>query len=144
MKWTEEMIREEIKRLDAVTGLNGQKLPIRMGRAKTEVGSLVLLDKEPVCFRFSRCFFEHPDFARKSAVETIRHEYAHYMDVCRQGTSRHDKQWEDCCFIIGLIPEREFSPLMNMIYLANERGVSVVDVALKGVPFAAKKNTPAA
>ena len=33
---------------------------------------------------------------------------------------------------------------MNMIYLANERGVSVVDVALKGVPFAAKKNTPAA
>ena len=144
MRWTENMILEEIKRLDAITGLNGQRLPIRMSRAKTEVGSLVILDKEPLYFRFSRYYFNHPDFARKSAIETIRHEYAHYMDICRRGKSCHDKQWEDCCIRIGLIPEREFSPFINMVYLANERGVSMVDIALKGMPFAAKKNTPAA
>lgn len=93
--WTEEMIREEMRKLDERTGLHGSELPIVFGTAKTRVGGLGVRDGKPSYFRFSRHYFDSPDFAHGSAMEVITHEYAHYMDVCRRGrvitarTGRH-------------------------------------------------------
>lgn len=119
--WTEEMIREEMRKLDEKTGLHGSELPIRFGKAKTSLACLVARDGKPDYFRFSRYYFDSPDFARGSAVETICHEYAHYMDVCRRGTSDHGKHWKACCEEIYDELNRCFNPLLNVFRLSIER-----------------------
>lgn len=108
-RWTEERIREEIARLDALTGLNGRALPILFSRAKRALGEFAHNGKQPVRFRFSRLRFEEPDFPDESAKDVIRHEYAHYMDFVRNGSTSHGPRWKACCREIGTPPERLFN-----------------------------------
>jgi len=109
-RWTEERIRAEIARLDAQTGLNGRALPILFSRAQKTLGEFAHNGRQPVRFRFSRLRFEAPDFPDESARDVIRHEYAHYMDFMRNGSTSHGPKWKACCREIGAPPERLFNP----------------------------------
>ena len=60
-------------------------------------------------FRFSLRWFEDPGWTEQSAIDTIRHEYAHYMDHMLNDHTRpphHGPKWKACCRAIGAIPER--------------------------------------
>ena len=76
--WTETAIRKEFARLDAKTGLKGATLPISFGNAKCTLGSYSSAGGG--AFRFSRHYFDDPLWPIEEALDTIRHEYAHYMD----------------------------------------------------------------
>ena len=102
--WNENRIRDELKRLDTKTGLNGAELPIKLGSAKTRLGSF---RAEPTMgFRFSKVWFHNPEWSEEAALDVIRHEYAHYMTWMLYKTCRHDKQWKECCAAIGAKPTR--------------------------------------
>lgn len=112
MNWTEEAIRAEIRRLDEKTGLHGATLPIVIGRAKTVLGTFsvkaVRLSgktvRVPRQFTFSGYFFHHPEFPDSMAQDTIRHEYAHYMDFVLYGQLAHGKTFRVCCQTVGACP----------------------------------------
>ena len=76
--WNEAAIRKEFARLDAKTGLKGATLPISFSNAKCTLGSYSSAGGG--AFRFSRHYFDDPLWPIEEALDTIRHEYAHYMD----------------------------------------------------------------
>ncbi len=112
MNWTEETIRAEIRRLDEITGLHGATLPIVIGRAKTVLGAFSVkavrlrgkIVRVPRQFTFSGYFFRHPAFSDAMAQDTIRHEYAHYMDFVLYGQLAHGKTFRACCQTVGAYP----------------------------------------
>ena len=108
--WTEEAIRNEIRKLDAKTGLSGADLPIYICKKlqKKALGAFVH-NEEQICFAFSRFYFDDPNFLDEEAINVIRHEYAHYMKHVLYGPRRrsqrmHDEEWIICCNEIGAIP----------------------------------------
>ena len=105
--WNEAAIRKEFARLDAKTGLKGAKLPITFGNAKGTLGSFSAADGG--VFRFSRHYFDDPLWPVESALDTIRHEYAHYMDHMLYGNLGHGASWKKCCLEVGALPIRCYS-----------------------------------
>ncbi|MBQ4045894.1 MAG: SprT-like domain-containing protein [Lachnospiraceae bacterium] len=97
--WNEESIRQELRRLDHITGLHGAELPITFGKARSQLGSFHIDPKKrkPKKFHFSLFYFANPEWSRESALETIQHEYAHYMDYILYGQSGHGTTWRMCC-----------------------------------------------
>lgn len=89
--WDEERIREEFKKLDSITGLHGADLPITFGKAKHTLGCFYIdtINKKPKKFHFSLFYFGNPKWSEASALDVIRHEYAHYMDYMFNGNSSH-------------------------------------------------------
>ena len=74
--WDEEAIRKEMERLDALTGLSGAKLPIKLTDGEHVIGCYHG-DKDGR-FTFSKKYFFDPDWAEEEALDTIRHEYGTY------------------------------------------------------------------
>ena len=103
-KWTEHAIREELAKLDKKTGLCGAKLPIRLNRAKNTLGSFSSADGGS--FQFSNYYFQDPNWPVEEALDTIRHEYAHYMEFTLYGHGGHGPTWKLCCDEIGAVPVR--------------------------------------
>lgn len=109
--WTEERIREEFRRLDDRTGLSGAGLPIKFGRSKSRMAAFIRPGKSGwMYFYFSVHWFHDPDFLPAAALQTIRHEYAHYMDwiYSYDYNLTHGQGWIDCCISIGTEPDRLF------------------------------------
>ena len=102
-------IRQELKRLDQITGLNGALLPIKFGKAKGTLGSFSYTSKDSLEFYFSTYYFLDPGFPVEEKLYVIRHEYAHYMDYMINGFSSHGPQWKKCCIKIGAFPIRCFN-----------------------------------
>ena len=103
-KWSESTIREELSRLDKKTGLNGSSVPISFNNARCTLGLY-----SPVnggAFKFSNYYFQNPDWPVEVALDTIRHEYAHYMDHVLYGHGGHGSTWKMCCGVIGAMPIR--------------------------------------
>ena len=126
MKWDEKMIREEIKRLDRMTGLKGHELPIVFTRSTHCLGSFRAVKDRPVEFGFSREFFEADDFSMRSAYDVIRHEYAHFMNFMLNGDDRgqpHGAQWKECARAVGAHPEAYYRISRNEIYLKEEKKI---------------------
>ena len=123
LKWPVERIREEIRDLDAQTGLQGADLKIALGKATRSLGSFRLDKNEVPSFRFSSYFLENPKFAEQSAKDLIRHEYAHYMMYEAYGKEGfgHDARWKAAVESIGGTPERLYSEDRNKVYLKIER-----------------------
>lgn len=48
-------------------------------------------------------------FPVEEAIDTIRHEYAHYMDFVLNGKLGHSTSWKQCCIHIGALPIRLYS-----------------------------------
>jgi hypothetical protein len=105
--WNEAAIRREFARLDAKTGLKGAKLPITFGNAKGTLGSYTSANGG--AFRFSRHYFNDASWPVEEALDTIRHEYAHYMDHMVYGNMGHGASWKKCCLEVGALPIRCYS-----------------------------------
>lgn len=109
MIWSEYRIREEMKRLDRITGLEGATLPISFGNARNTLGFFSLVNNKSGRFRFSRVYFEDPSWPQENALDVIRHEYAHYMDFELNGTVGHGITWKMCCIKVGAMPRRIYN-----------------------------------
>ena len=114
--WTEYRIRQELRALDRKTGLKGAELPIRFtNNEKATLGKYS--SAEGGCLYFSNYWFQNPTWSRKMAVDTIRHEYAHYMCRQRYGArgSGHGPAWKNCCREIGAMTSRLYSERIGNI-----------------------------
>lgn len=129
MIWTEETIRDEIRKLDETTGLEGAKLPIVFGRAKTRLGAFYMNQKEmkPVKFYFSRYYFGNPGWPMSDALDVIRHEYAHYMSFELYGHSGHGGDWKRCCVRIGARPERLYKGRCEDVYQESKTNPNIYE-----------------
>ena len=106
--WDEAAIRRELSKLDGKTGWEGASLPIRFTNAACTLGSFYRADGGS--FRFSNCYFQDPNWPAECALETIRHEYAHYLDFVKYGGHGHGKTWKQCCTEVGANPIRLYHP----------------------------------
>lgn len=120
--WNEDTIREEIRRLDKITGLQGSVLQITFGNAKYTLGSfhIDVKTREPKKFHFSRFYYNNPEWSNASALDTIRHEYAHYMDYMLHGNLGHGSTWKKCCCKVGASPTRLYSEEIEKIFKKQE------------------------
>lgn len=116
MIWNEARIRAEFARLDKLTGLNGAALPITFSRAQHTLG-MFSWEGEKMSFRFSNYWFQNPDWPEESALDVIRHEYAHYMDHVVYGGVGHKKTWRMCCLKVGAMPSRLYNEELNRHYV---------------------------
>lgn len=104
--WTEELIQNELKRLDDLVYrkkgiiLEGATIPIKFNNIKSWLGyfDCSKLDFE---FGFSRFYFDDDQFPESSAFDVIRHEYAHYYAYAVFGSKGHDKYWHAACSVVG-------------------------------------------
>ena len=108
MIWDEARIRDEMKRLDEKTGLNGAALPILFNNSKVTLGCFYFIGDQARKFEFSNHYFQDPDFPTEEALDIIRHEYAHYMDQVLYGNSGHSITRKQGCTQIGAAPLRIF------------------------------------
>ena len=102
----EEMIRAELRRLDMKTGLHAADLPIKFGKARCTLGRFSYPSEDRMEFYFSNYYFQDPMHPIEEKLDTIRHEYAHYMDYMINGSSSHGPSWKNCCRIVGAIPTK--------------------------------------
>ena len=130
MTWTEEAIREELRKLDDITGLHGSRLPILFTKAKRTLGSFYHDAEKPLNFRFSSVWLTDPNFAHAQGIDLIRHEYAHYMDFMRNGKSSHGPKWKACCREIGAEPSAHYNAETNRYQLSLERAACEQEAAL--------------
>ena len=103
--WTEEGIQKELERLDAKTGMNGAGLPISFSNPKCTLGQYSSTDGGS--FRFSNHYYQDSTWPVEEALDTIRHEYAHYMDHMDHIIYRnlvHGSTWKKCCVSVGALP----------------------------------------
>ncbi len=105
--WNEESIRKELAKLDEKTELNGADLRITFDNSIRRLGAY---SPSRECFVFSTHYFSDPEWPAEEALETIRHEYAHYMDHMLYGLhgprQSHGITWKYCCRCVGAIPVR--------------------------------------
>ena len=113
----EAMIRDELRRLDMKTGLHAADLPIKFGKAKCTLGRFSYPSEDKLEFYFSNFYFQDPNHPVEEKLDTIRHEYAHYMDYMLNGHSSHGATWKNCCRIVGAVPIRCFSKQRADTYL---------------------------
>lgn len=115
--FNEKMIRDELRRIDKKTGYNAADLPIKFGDAKSYLGKFIYGDN--MSFYFSNYFFRDPNLALEEKLDTIRHEYAHYLDYMLHGfSSHHGSAWKQCCHIVGALPVRCFRKEYSDYYVA--------------------------
>lgn len=117
----EEMIRAELRRLDAKTGLHAADLPIRFGKARGTLGRFSYPSDDKLEFYFSNYYFQNPNHPVEEKLDTIRHEYAHYMDYMLHGSSSHGPLWKRCCSIVGAFPTRCFSQQRSDAFLVKHK-----------------------
>lgn len=61
-------------------------------------------------------------------IDTIRHEYAHYMDYMLNGSSSHGLSWKNCCHLVGAFPTRCFSKQRSDWYLQKHENERLLNV----------------
>ena len=106
--WPEERIREELRRLDKKTGLHGADLRIHFGTGYRALGYFHARLDGTDFFTFAMRYFEDPKWPEQSALDVIRHEYAHYMEWELYGGVSHGSRWKACCEIVGAMPTRYY------------------------------------
>lgn len=126
--FNEEMIRAELRRLDMKTGLHAGDLPIKFGNAKCTLGRFSYPNKDKLEFYFSNFYFQDPAHPVEEKLDTIRHEYAHYMDYMLNGSSSHGPSWKNCCRIVGAFPTRCFSKQRSDWYLQKHENERLLNV----------------
>lgn len=99
----EVMIRNEIRRLDKITGLNAAALPITFMNSRRILGQYRVGQKS---FAFSNIYFKDENFPIEEQLDIIRHEYAHFLNHCRFNGKGHDKTWKQCCILVSARPVR--------------------------------------
>ncbi|MCD8089644.1 MAG: SprT-like domain-containing protein [Clostridiales bacterium] len=113
--WNETAIRNELAKLDRKTGLKGAELPITFNNKIHTLGSYSSADGG--AFRFSGYYFGNSSWPIEEAIDTIRHEYAHYMDHKLYGCMGHGPSWKKCCREVGALPIRCYSKKRAQYYI---------------------------
>lgn len=111
--WTEELIRNELKRLDDLVYkkkgilLVGGIIPIKFNNRAATLGYFKTNPEYE--FGFSLHFFNDDQFPEGAALDVIRHEYAHYYAYVVFGTAKHNKAWKAACQVVGASPSRFYT-----------------------------------
>ena len=104
--WTEEMIREELARIDKKFDLHLNDLPIRFGKAKSSLGKCALDHTGKLSyFYFSKYYMDDLNFPDEEKLDTIRHEAAHAKAWLDYGHWGHGPEWKACCRELGANPQ---------------------------------------
>ena len=113
MRWPEERIRMEMRRLDLKTGLHGSDLAITFNNSSRYLGMYHYGNGDrPPFFTFSRNYFENDDHPDSTLIDVIRHEYAHHMvDARYHGIQErdHGRTWKKCCIEVSADPARLYN-----------------------------------
>ena len=104
MIWTEEMIRKELRRLDKITGLRGSELPIKFRTKGKACGWFRHSQGGVLEFGFSLSHLNDPKLPEMEKIDTIRHEYAHFLDYVWNGKTGHTRSWKAACQMVGAKP----------------------------------------
>lgn len=112
--WNETAIRAEMAKLDKKTGLKGAELPISFNNAKCTLG--LYNSANGGSFKFSNYYFQDPEWPEESALNVIKHEYAHHMDHMLYGHIGHGATWKLCCNIVGAMPIRCYNESLAEFY----------------------------
>jgi len=111
--WPRERIHAELVKLDRMTGLSGAELPFDYTRWYGTLGMFYTAREGrmlvPGKFSFSVVFLDDTTIPDEINIDTIRHEYAHYMDFVLYGNIGHSRTWKKCCGDVGIPPSRTFS-----------------------------------
>ena len=122
--WTEEAIRTEMTKLDKKTGLKGAELPISFNNAKCTIG--LYYSTNGGSFKFSNYYFQDPEWPIESALDVIRHEYAHHMDHMIYGNVGHGVTWKHCSGIVGASPIRCYNENLTEYYKQKHLKESII------------------
>lgn len=117
-EWTIEKFKIVLKCLDLKTGLSGTTLDVYFMNDEGVVGCFDF-SSEKWSFGFSKKTFNDPNFKEAAAIETIRHEYAHYynhvaklgelLPCYKQSPSGHGDDWAFACKMVNIDPNRCYS-----------------------------------
>lgn len=114
-EWTIEKFKKVLQFLDMKTGLSGAELDVYFMNDDGVVGCFDF-SSDKWCFRFSEKQFNDPNFKELAAIETIRHEYAHYYNHIvklgkfipgyKHSPSGHGEDWAFACKMVNIDPNR--------------------------------------
>ncbi|MBQ2881651.1 MAG: SprT-like domain-containing protein, partial [Clostridia bacterium] len=106
-RWTEEDFRRELRKIDKHVretqgiDLSGAELEITFSeRARCRLGYYSHVKR---MFNFSLAFF-NSNVPEESAIDVIRHEYAHYYNHVVNGQYGHGVYFKSACRIVGANP----------------------------------------
>lgn len=102
----ELFIRNEMNRLDSVTGISTSDSPVYLTNSYNLVGTYSPFTY-PDCFSFSRKFFSDEDINTETLLHIIRHEYAHCLNFRIYRQHGHGWWFKHCCKIIDCYPDKE-------------------------------------
>lgn len=112
-RWTIEDFRGELRRLDERSGFNSENVQIVLINRKNPVA---YFSREPLSFGFSAKYFNDPTFSESQALETIAHEYAHFLVYEQYGDTAkrsHGAEWHQACRMIGTLPLHFYNESMS-------------------------------
>lgn len=92
---------EEIKEIRYQDQAKWCRLPISFSKAKCTLDQYSSMDGGTL--RFSNHYYQTPTWPIEEALDTIRHEYAHYIDHMVYGNLGHGSIWKKYCLIVGVL-----------------------------------------
>lgn len=102
----ERLIRDEMHRLDSLTGISTDESPVFLTDSYNLVGTYSPFTY-PDCFSFSKKFFSDENINTETLLYIVRHEYAHCMNFRIYGQRGHGWWFKHCCEIIDCYPDEE-------------------------------------
>lgn len=116
--WDKKRIREELEKLDMITGLHGAELPIEFTKAKGYAIKFVP-EEGNMRFRFSDATLQDSQYTEKAIIMAIRAIYAKYMVIMQCDKWSHN-YWKKCCEIIETLPCHRIYKPINEYYYQNK------------------------
>ncbi len=108
----ESFIRNEINKLDILTGISTINSPIFFTNSYNLVGTYSP-HTNPDSFSFSKRFFSDESIDNNILLYIIRHEYAHCMCFRLYGECGHGTQFKKCCQKLNCKPDRKIHQLLH-------------------------------
>lgn len=107
---TVDMIRNEISKLDSISGLNLSSVPIRISTRMTNTLGLCKAQRRNGKYRVIEFVFSDKllRYAKiEHIIDTIKHEYAHgYVFMKHQKNDVHGPLWKSAAVKFGCLPTR--------------------------------------
>lgn len=102
-----ELIINEISRLDKLLEYNVSSIEVKYIKSSRRIGCYYYnpVDKTEY-FAFSENFYMSESFSEREKLYTVRHEYAHFINLLNFGNRGHGKTWKTCCGMTGAFPIR--------------------------------------
>lgn len=111
---TIEEIRDELKRLDARSGLSAADLDIKITDSYRKLGSYFYAnDKRPEYFQFSSQLMDPRLFPDDIFIDTVRHEFCHFYvrHTETKPYKPHGLEWKLACIKFRANPRSKCDPV---------------------------------